>query len=268
MKYCTLFMSLILVSAVHAKTILISDIDDTLKNAHVLNTEDMIKRFAFTNDQFLGMNWVYNQLSLSNPEMTFFYVSTAPQQLMQEFHEDFIRGNNFARGGVYLRRDLFSSDFKLQKIRQILKQEMPSKVILVGDNAESDTIFYDRVRAEFPTIEFTTFIHLAYYSKAAEETGKALSHGQIGFATSLDLVLQLYHLNLIPQNYLPGFVATFAGVYLQQVRSDVRLAIASWMDCRDFSWTVNDSVFSGDANFIQAKQKIVQRCSQPAFAND
>ncbi|MBC7371368.1 MAG: DUF2183 domain-containing protein [Bdellovibrionaceae bacterium] len=270
MKYRSLLASLFLIIATtaSAKTIVVSDIDDTLKNAHVLNTEDMVKNSVFTNDQFLGINWVYNQLSLSNPEMRFFYVSSAPQQIMQELHEDFIRGNKFARGGVYLKTDFFSSDFKLVKIRQILKQELPSDVIFVGDNGEIDTLVYEQLRTEFPTMKFTTYIHLAYYSKSSKETGKALVAGQIGFATSLDLLLQLYQQNLIPQNYLQGFLDTFAGVYLKQNENDVRLAIANWMDCRDFSWTVNDSVFAESMLFSQLKQKIVQRCSQGSFSND
>ena len=268
MKYCILLFSFLFATAVYAKTIVISDIDDTLKNSHVLNTGDMVRNSVFTNDQFLGMNWLYNQLSLSNPEMRFFYVSTAPQQLMQEFHADFIRGNHFAPGIILLKKDFFSADFKLVTIRKILKQETPDQVIAVGDNGEKDTLVYAQLKKEFPHIVFSTFIHVAYSTLSMVEAGKSMEEGQTGFATSLDLLLHFYNLNLIPQNYLAGFLHTFAKVYFSQLNGDVRLAIPSWMDCRDFKWSVNDSVFDNDAVFAQAKQRIIQRCSEDSFYND
>jgi len=268
MKYRTLFIALFLSLSVQAKTIIISDIDDTLKNSHVLSTQDKIKKAIFTHDMFLGINWVLQQLSTGNPEFRFFYVSNALADLMIELHQDFIIGNKFPTGKIYLKDMPFVSEFKIKKMREILNEEKPDQVIAIGDNGEIDTLVYEQLRAEYPLVVFTTYIHLAYFSRAEDEAGKALVPGQIGFATSLDLLLHFYNQKLVPTVYMNSFLNSFAGKYLAQKKGDVRLAIPRWMDCRDFSWSVNDSVFANEAKFLVVKEKILQRCSRPPFGND
>jgi hypothetical protein len=257
--------------SVSAKTLVIADIDDTLKNAHILDTDDMMVRSIETKDVFLGMNWAFQGLKTAQPETAFYYVSAAIEDLMWDLHKGFLKDNQFPKGQLILRKEYFGGDdFKILTIREILKKTKPDLVISVGDNGQKDVEVYEQIRREFPQIRFVTFIHQVYSSRAGDEQGTALASGQIGFATSLDLFLTWHSLNLVPQSQVRVFLSTFAPVYLNEnpARDLLRMAIPAWMDCRDYQWSVNDSVFADMPELVEVKNKISQRCSVPAYQED
>ncbi len=253
-----------------AKTLVISDIDDTLKNSHVLDVEDAIKKAVFTNDFFFGMNLVLQELQTVDEWVQFDYVSSAPSDLMLGFHAAFVEMNGFPEGNLHLNEDYFAGTFKVDRIREILKRNKPDLVINIGDNGEKDASVYEQIRREFPNIRFITFIHLAYFSKARAQVGVALLPGQIGFVTSWDLMLQMYSQKLIKISRLQAFLKVFAPVYLAENEKKVqaKMAIPQWIDCRNFRWSIEDSVFVESEVYMQVKSKIQKRCSRGAFTND
>lgn len=254
----------------HTKTLVISDIDDTLKNSHVLDIDEAIKKAVFTDDYFLGMNLVLRELRTADERVQFEYVSSAPSDIMLSFHSAFLEMNGFPEGNLQLNEGYFSGTFKVDRIREIIRRYKPDLVINIGDNGEKDSFVYDQIRREFPEIRFLTFIHISYFSKARKKEGKSLLPGQIGFATSWDLMLQLHLRKLIDRTQLQEFFEDFAPAYLveKERKTYPRMAIPKWSDCRDFSWSMDDSLFFDLENYVKVKEKIQKRCSRRAFGDD
>lgn len=268
MKMYGLLMILVLgFTQAQAKTILISDIDDTIKNSHVLDKTDAFFNAGNTENAVLGMNAVYRAAKAADKGIKFFYVTNAPKSLMQDSHRAFVSQNKFPVGALRLRDSLFQNDFKVTEIRKILKAERPDSAILIGDNGEKDILVYEQIKNEFPGIRFVTYIHLAYSTLNPEDTGLAIRAGQIGFATSLDLILQLRQENFVTGADTAAFVRDFVNAYSQEdeMNDDGPQALPSWFDCRDFQWTARDADLSMTPGYVKAKERILERCSIPAL---
>lgn len=250
-------------SPAHAKTILISDIDDTIKISHVLDKTEAVKNAFRTDNVFGGMSSLYRALKLDNPDLKFFYVTNAPKQIMQRYHTEFLIRHSFPKGGLRLRPSLFEDNFKVTEVRKILKTEEPTTVILIGDNGEKDPVVYAQIQKENPQIRFLTYIHIDYYSRASEDRGASLKPGQIAYVTSWDLLLQLRQQAMVTEASANQFLKYFSLVFLQESQ-DLKVGsvvIPAWMDCRDFSWTAQDQnlVEIDKANLV--REKILNRCS-------
>lgn len=262
-----LIVLLVGLSHAQAKTLLISDIDDTIKNSHVLDKSDSISNAVKTENLVLGMNAVYHATQRAQADIRFYYVSNAPKAIMHGSHSDFLSLNQFPAGFLRLRDGLFQQDFKVTEIRKILKKENPHLVIFVGDNGEKDISIYDQIKKEYPQIRFVTYIRLAYTILNPEDTGTPLRAGQIGFATSLDLMLQLHQQSLVTAADTLSFARTFINVYAyeDEWNDSGTQAIPYWFDCRDFKWTASDSDFGTTVGYINVKNRILHRCSIPAL---
>jgi len=265
--YGGLFVLLMSFSFAQATTLLISDIDDTIKNAHVLDKSDAISNSIRTENLVLGMNALYQATKRAQTDLKIFYVSNAPKAIMQGSHSDFLTQNKFPAGSLRLRDGLFQKDFKVTEIRKILKKENPSSAILVGDNGEKDILVYEQIQREFPQIHFVIYIRQAYTILNPEDTGTALRAGQAGFVTSLDLLLQFRQQGFVTAEDTVSFVKTFINVFSSEDQwgDTGTQAIPYWLDCRDFKWTASDAEFGTTVGYVSAKNRILHRCSIPAF---
>lgn len=262
-----LFVALLGFSQVQAKMILISDIDDTLKNSHVLDKSESLLNAGRTQNLLMGMNVAYHAVKRGEPDIGFYYVSNAPRSLMENKHRKFLSSHQFPSGNLRLRPNIFQDDFKLTEIRKILQTEAPSKVILVGDNGERDAAIYAQIEKEYPHLEFATFIHQPYSRLDPEDRGGGLEPGQTGFITSLDLILHLRQLGVVTgadaMSFLRGFHAAF-----QREDGTAKvgmLAIPAWNDCRDLEWTAPDGDLMLVADYVVTKARILERCSHEAL---
>lgn len=249
-------------SMAHSKTILISDIDDTLKIVHVLDKTEALRNVFRTENIFGGMSSLYRVVKKQDRSIKFFYVSNAPKQIMQGYHKEFLSLHRFPRGTLRLRPNFFDDDFKTIEIREILKKEKPDRVIMVGDNGEHDPEFYAQIQKEHENIRFVTYIHMNYYSQDYEDRGEVLQEGQIGYVTAWDLTLHLRQEGLVSDDATKEFMKIFALEYMQE-SEDLKLGtvvIPSWLDCRDFQWTAQDQDLSGFAEHALVKEKILERC--------
>ncbi len=260
------FLGVLVFSSAQAKTILISDIDDTIKNSHVLDKSDAFFNANNTENLVLGMNIVYHAVKVKDPSVKFFYVTNAPKFLMSSSHSEFLSLNKFPVGSLRLRHSLFQNDFKITEIRKILKAEHPDTVILTGDNGEKDIFVYEQMKRENPQIHFLTYIHLIYSRLNRENPGAVMLPGQVGFATSLDLILQLQKEGFVTStetvSFVNGFIKSFAE---EDDMAEVgRVAIPFWMDCRDFTWSAPDAAFAQSQSYSAAKSRILERCQVAA----
>jgi len=242
-----------------AKTIVISDIDDTLKISHVLDRVDVLDYALLTDNVFGGMSTLLRTMEKQDSSLKFYYVSNAPADLMQTTHEEFVSNNDFPEGPVRLRGSFFQTDFKITEIRRIIKDEGPDDIVFIGDNGEKDSEIYAQARFEHPGVRFHTYIHRVYSGSFA----KPLKPEQVEFVTSWDLLLHLQIEGFVSRDQSLDFLNKFAATYMKE-KEDQRygnIIVPLWVDCRDFTWTAPDADFNLLVAHNLVKQKILNRCS-------
>lgn len=268
MKFlAVLFLGILAAIQVAAKTLVVSDIDDTIKISHVLDTSESIKNALKTGNVFADMNLVYQGIKTLDKDVQFYYVSNAIRAFMQKSHQKFLVQNNFPEGTLSLRPSLSEKNFKLEEIRKIIADEKPDRVVFFGDNGERDPKIYAQLVKEHPKVRFVTYIHVDYFTKSSEDKGATLQPGQIGYVTAWDLLLQLRQVGLVSDSYTRGFLKAFADFFLLEsgYQKDGKLVIPAWVDCRDFVWTAKDEDLAGVQDHRLVKERTLDRCSQEAI---
>lgn len=160
----TLVLTLLIFAAasaqnVQAKTLIVSDVDDTIKITDVLGkTSTLVFNGLFRSKAFSGMSELYQ--SMNKADTTFFYVSGSPRIIkfrVQEFLED----NQFPGNKNTILKNNTDSDtlnFKISAIRGLIASETPDQVILIGDDTEHDPEVYNTISKEYPGLVKATYI--------------------------------------------------------------------------------------------------------------
>lgn len=239
-----------------SKVLLISDIDDTIKVSHVLSTAAKISRATDVTTPFLGMSQLYQLIVNENSSSTkVVYLSNAPDEFggvpaLTLSHQTFLNYNKFPAGELLLRDGLFEENHKLKAIRELIDNEHPEILIMIGDNGEKDSEIYEQIKNEYAEskIKMVTFIHQVYSAENSsfipdflEERGHAIFPGQNGYATPIEISLQLNEIGLLAtasvdwmiQNIVPRIAAE------SSLKWDGLEAISfpSFKDCSDFKWS-------------------------------
>lgn len=244
---------------VRAKTVVISDIDDTLKESHVSVWWGVpeIKSTA----AFWGMPDLLQTLSLRSE---IYYVSSAAKSFMGYFHENFLKVNAFPDGDLHLRQG--SNDgYKRAQVLDIVAKEKPNALILIGDNGERDPEIYEGLASDLSAqgIVVVTFIHEIYSSKTA---GKPIRAGQVSYVTAGEIAAVLGTLGFLSIDEARDLI------YVSMIRPGdrwigregrypgVSLGFPDWMDCREHRANIPRTAgFEEAAGFLEAK--INARCS-------
>lgn len=135
--------------ASYGRTLIVSDIDDTIKMSGILNSKvEITYHGLFTKKAFAGMSELYQELS--NEETSINYVSGSPQ-LIRSRVESFLDHNDFPQAhNLILRRSLFDDTvvYKTIKIRELIKKHNPDKIIMIGDDTEHDPEIFQTIYEE------------------------------------------------------------------------------------------------------------------------
>lgn len=228
------------------KTLIISDVDDTLKVVHVLNIWDAIRWGFQTDHRFYGMNDLYNRIAQENQDAEFIYLSNAPEYLMKDVHEKFLKKGNFPEGIYIPRRVDPASTHKYNHIRQLLDEKKPDQVILIGDNGERDAIVYHQIYQEYAPqgIKFYPFIRLLYSSTNKDERGVRPYPEQIGFVSSVDIAINLYKNHIL--NDLSQLRHLLLANILHIIEEDHddgdELVFPEFTRCEDYQWILQEFV--------------------------
>ncbi len=246
-------MSVIFPIFVNAKTLVISDIDDTIKATHVLNITDAVASQApYLNEiEFGGMNAVYRLFQSQISNVKIYYVSNGLRFMgVNSVPATFLTANNYPQAAhLSLRssRDFYMNT-KVDRIVEIIKKEKPSQLILIGDNGEQDTEVYATIRSLYPQIPALTFIHQVYSTRSYSEAGKKLEAEQIGYVTSVDLAMELYTRGVIFENGIDWLMEqVMPSLLVENSSSGGNLIFPKWVDCRDFKL----GAWSHDAVLLQ-----------------
>ena len=246
-------ITLLLVFNVYAKnTILISDIDDTIKISHILKRKIY---GAHMTKSFKGMSELYfrylcgkendadrtfcmeNYGMIHSKERWISYVTGTPE-VVAPFARSFIFKTNFPNGVVFTKPQISGStkEYKVKRISKILDglKEKDVDVVLIGDNGQHDVEVYKIIADKY--IEYGmnlyTFVHQIYSSKeGVKEQGKSILGGQLPYLTATDLALNFLVLGLINQDD----VREISLVVLKEVLSKNRKnVLPNWVQCKEF----------------------------------
>lgn len=239
-------MLLVSLSA-HAKTLVVSDIDDTIKRTNVLGYFTGGLR---TTNSFIGLPELYSDY-LCNGEHTqekveyckkfrghnhsqdrsLIYVTAAPGRL-QMFGREFISRSNFPEQTVIGKKIGDETlAFKIRVIKEIVLGGDYDEVILIGDNGENDVVAYRAITDYFSKKRITTFIHQVYDGIGR---GVELSKGQRPYFTASDLALEFFSKGLISERQLIA-IAKKVNKYISSFESKVyEQVVPSWSSCAGF----------------------------------
>lgn len=263
MKKWILCASLLCSSWGFTQTLVVSDIDDTIKLANVKDLTEAA-RYAFDDEsQFTGMSELYNAVSRFDLKIHFYYLTKAPHWLMARTHQSFLQKNNFPPG-VYLPRSEYSTEtHKLETLRILLKKENPRRVIFFGDNGEQDVQVYAQIAKEFSdqNIEFIQFIRIVYATSDFGGKGARLLADQWGFVTPLEVALVLEQMNSLAPIQVQSLIEDVGqNIILQKTHSSKGdVTFPYFMTCRDFVWKWDESL-SRSATLSKLKMRLVDRC--------
>lgn len=246
-----------------ARTLLVSDVDDTIKVAHVRDLTEAA-RYAFdSKSRFLGMSQLYNMLVEENADMEIVYLSRAPDWLMGRTHRKFLVNGNFPEG-QYINRTKYDSDVhKLQTLREVMARVRPDTVIFVGDNGEQDAEIYKQISEEFaaPGIAFHQFIRIVYANNSFFLLNPQTLDGQVGFVTPVEIGLELEKAGLLSEKSLRTLVSSVVPDVLRQkaFMAEGEMAFPYFVNCREFRWKW-DQELTRFVELSQLKDRLVERC--------
>lgn len=252
MKSLFLLFNVIFAFNINAKTLIISDIDDTLKQTYVVGNK--LGGLRVTN-QYAGLSKVYNALAcydldqqtyefcinnqgmMHSRDVQLNYVTGAPGKL-RLLGREFLQESGFPVGVVRGRESTRESthDFKLRTITKLLKQ-LPEfdYVIMIGDNGEHDPKVYHEIEKHFPNKKIHSFIHMVYNTGIFEkDRGVNPYEGQKVYLTSADLALSLFELGLVNENVVLEASKTVSKYALSREEDIYEKVLPEWTRCKAF----------------------------------
>ena len=155
-------------------TLVISDVDDTIKVSEVYVSESRLLANTFYNtpEPVPGMVQGYQDIKEQYANVNFFYVSGSPKQLFDTI-ESFIIDSGYPEGAVYLREFVLSPvaselyDFfddnasykhKVEAITSIIDDFPLANVMLIGDTGEKDPEVYSYIQKQYPSQVQTVYL--------------------------------------------------------------------------------------------------------------
>ena len=250
------------------KILLVSDIDDTIKVSNILSFSAKYLRALNITTPFTGMSQLYQLLAYEHTQnIQIAYLSNAPQEIqgievMRVSHEKFLMLNEFPAGDLLLRADLEDQNHKINSIRELVINLKPDVVIMVGDNGERDVQVYAQATSELKAlgIPSITYIHQVYSAKNMFfSVGQELAIGQIGFVTAFEIALDLNSKQMLSQDSMDWMTKEVMPLILSENAEDTDIfgsvAFPSFMDCRDFHWTIKVPT-----SLLPLSSKINKRC--------
>lgn len=151
--FLTALFFLIFAGQLSAKTLIISDIDDTIKMTDILGAKSKILFNTFFKPQaFAGMSELYQ--GFNQEETIIHYVSGSPKIIRKKVTKFLVKNNFPQNENLTLRDSVFDHayDFKYNSIKKILDLVKPDKVILIGDDTEFDPDVYHQIALDHPEL--------------------------------------------------------------------------------------------------------------------
>lgn len=257
-----LFVLFIGISA-QARTLLVSDVDDTIKLAHVKDITSAMRYARDDESRFAGMSSLYQLIDKDIPDLDIVYLSNAPNWLMGGVHRRFLANGKFPQGTYIPRTDFDKDEHKLLHLHQLINDLKPDTVILLGDNGERDADFYEEIAKEYSKkgIKFYQFIRIVYANNFVEALLAPVRSDQVGFISPLEISFELEKAGLLSTNSVQWMIDNFAKKILMAVShaDSGDVVFPYFVTCRDLVWKWDDTL-SRFPIMKDVKGRIFDRC--------
>ncbi|OYZ23083.1 MAG: hypothetical protein B7Y39_06230 [Bdellovibrio sp. 28-41-41] len=190
-----------------------SDVDDTIKISYVHNLAEGAAFSSYADQLFFGMNTTYSearkyQQKLGN-KVSFSYVTNGIDFTINDTHRALLKNFRFPNPGNHFPMTLIDKlkhrEHKFETIMTAVRNDLPDRVVLIGDNGEHDPAIYLKVAnaikklsAEIDKeIEVVTYIHIVYKPKSPNT--QSVRQHQKGFHNAGDLAILMHNDGLISE---------------------------------------------------------------------
>lgn len=154
-----LFLSILLSANLSAKTIVVSDLDDTIKITYTFDPVRIGYNGVFTKKAFAGMSELFRNYRNYTDEM--WVLTASPRVLTGRIHA-LLRKHMIEINGLFTRNFFKDPDkfkFKYNRIETLILKNPEAKFILIGDNSTDDQLIYQKLREDYPANIIDIYMH-------------------------------------------------------------------------------------------------------------
>lgn len=135
-------------SAQASQLVVISDLDETLRQANVEHKLKAGLKLLSGVKPYAGAQILFNEIAAKNPGAKFYYLSNSFSFVYNG--KKWVKKNGFPVGTVFQRKLGDKSDsFKPKKLQEIAAENPGANMLMFGDNVERDPKFYSDLVATF-----------------------------------------------------------------------------------------------------------------------
>jgi len=207
-------------SVCFSKQLIISDIDETVKQSNVMDLSEALKRIIFkTAHVYPGMKLIYDEL-LKRDDSEIFYISASYDFIYdaKEWLDDY--GLTF--DGAWQRRLFVSKyEYKFNKVNDLINQNYKKGdvIYLFGDNNGTDHVVYDDIAKAHSDKKIEAFVRDVYGVRTIL-LRNSLESSKVNFVlTSLDLLKPL-DLDFLKKDFEKISQRDFLPVYMRKFMKD------------------------------------------------
>ncbi|HEY8271947.1 MAG TPA: phosphatase domain-containing protein [Pseudobdellovibrionaceae bacterium] len=243
------------------RTLVIVQVEDTLKLSHVQNFWDSLNYNTDTKQRFIGMNAALSELARKNAASTFAYLTQGPEMAAGEAEMEFISVNGFPRGQFVPYSNNADRDTQMKVLRKLIKTSNPARVILMSHNGGLDPEIFHGIAMEFKDIYFLQYLHVIYSITSPTEMGSSLFLEQTGFVTAVELLVDWQLKGLVGLKE----TITLAQLLIPKIVYEnldspgiVEYGVPRFVNCDDFQWKW---VAKNDYSFlVSLRDHLIERC--------
>ncbi len=226
---------------VFSKTLIISDIDDTLKIAHVKDIPDAIAHAYQTRSYFKAMAPFLRLLLQDIKNSKLVYLTNANEKLFSKSHTSLLKNGRFPPGKIFFKKDLSDPNHKRRTLELLIRSFKPTNIILLGDNGENDLIYYNEVYEKYNNrINIYQYIRTIYNKKDT----KNLFAEQVPFISPVNIALDLMRKNLVKKEQMSYFIKQVAYRSINE-KTKIKfrpMFFPNWIDCSLHKWNFKTSI--------------------------
>lgn len=220
-SFLTIIISLFFVVEAVATGVLISDIDDTVRQT---NVRDLGSMTVLKNAEFAGLPTLYKHLA-NNLVDRVDYVTGAPSAI-KKTSEFFLFWNGFPDGTVHARNILVDTvTHKVRAIEKVIEKTNPKILIMIGDNGENDPVSYARITENFSG-EAVILMHQLFDDE--------IPKNQIPWLTAVDLAVTLYALELVASDVVDDILTDILAKLESRDANERERVFPSWAQCKTY----------------------------------